>query len=63
VTSTRLQGEPNGFHVINLSDGYLQAERYIWAGIRYEHEETFVFRRDPEVGWRPLTAEERPPES
>lgn len=63
VTSTRLQGEPNGFHVLNLSPGRIYVERFIWSAGTFEAEDTFVFVRDPEIGWTSITPEERPPET
>lgn len=60
ATSTRLQGEPNGFHVLECSLGFLGAGKFVWNGLAFVEEERFAFRRDPESGWTALTDEERP---
>jgi 3',5'-cyclic AMP phosphodiesterase CpdA len=45
ICSTRLKGEPNGFHLINLAPDGIEIELWRWHGDRFEAEATKVFRR------------------
>ena len=56
VTSTRLQGEPQGFHVLEFSGEELAGERHTWDGGSFVHTETLRFRRNPRTGWSRLLA-------
>ncbi|MEO5715222.1 MAG: metallophosphoesterase [Luteolibacter sp.] len=50
ICSTRLKGEPNGFHLINLSQDEIGIELWRWHGERFQPETTRVFHRS-ENGW------------
>ncbi|WP_193213705.1 metallophosphoesterase family protein [Luteolibacter marinus] len=46
VCSTRLQGEPQGFHVIEWSGDRLDITRHRFAATRFAEDAHFTFRRD-----------------
>ncbi len=50
ICSTRLKGEPNGFHRINLTPDEIVIERWRWGSDRFQPEITKVFFRG-ENGW------------
>ncbi|WP_052573466.1 metallophosphoesterase [Haloferula sp. BvORR071] len=50
VCSTRLQGEPQGFHMIQVEGGLIEIERFVYGGENFELEKTFTFTR-VEEGW------------
>jgi len=50
ICSTRLKGEPNGFHLINLSPDEIEIELWRWHGDRFKAETSKAFRRI-ENGW------------
>ncbi len=50
ICSTRLKGEPNGFHLIDLAPDEIGVERWRWQGDRFQPEFTRVFHRI-ESGW------------
>ncbi|MEO5914778.1 MAG: metallophosphoesterase [Luteolibacter sp.] len=51
ICSTRLKGEPNGFHLIQLAPDTIQIELWRWHGDRFHPEGAKVFRR-VENGWK-----------
>jgi len=50
ICSTRLKGEPNGFHLINLSQDQIGIELWRWHGDRFQPETTKTFHRTAN-GW------------
>jgi 3',5'-cyclic AMP phosphodiesterase CpdA len=56
VTSTRLQGEPQGFHVLEYGGDELAGERYTWDGERFVHSDTVRFHRSIRTGWTRMVA-------
>ena len=50
ICSTRLKGEPNGFHLVNLAPDEIGIELWRWHGERFHPESTKVFRRGGN-GW------------
>ena len=50
ICSTRLKGEPNGFHLIYLSLDKIEIELWRWKGERFQAETTKTFDR-AENGW------------
>lgn len=62
AASTRLQGEPNGFHLIHFEATGTTIERHTWERGKFRSCEHFRFRPDAESGWLPLEPEDRPRE-
>jgi 3',5'-cyclic AMP phosphodiesterase CpdA len=58
VCSTRLQGEPQGFHLIRASADEIEIERHVFRGEEFEVGETFSFLRS-ENGWASAEAPAR----
>ena len=50
ICSTRLKGEPNGFHLISLAADEIEIERWRWHDDRFQPETTRIFHRI-ESGW------------
>ena len=50
VCSTRLQGEPQGFHMIRADHDSIEIERYVFDGENFQPDATFHFARGAE-GW------------
>ncbi|MES2661658.1 MAG: metallophosphoesterase [Verrucomicrobiota bacterium] len=50
ICSTRLKGEPNGFHLIHLAKDWVEIELWRWHGESFEPETTKAFHR-VENGW------------
>lgn len=50
ICSTRLKGEPNGFHLINLAPDEIGIELWRWHGDRFQPETNRIFHRI-ESGW------------
>ncbi len=50
ICSTRLKGEPNGFHLINLSPDEIEIELWRWHGDHFQQETISIFHRI-ENGW------------
>jgi 3',5'-cyclic AMP phosphodiesterase CpdA len=50
ICSTRLKGEPNGFHLISLSQDAVGIELWRWHGERFTPETANAFQRS-ENGW------------
>ena len=50
VCSTRLQGEPQGFHLIRVMDDFIEIDRHVFHGDAFESDATFAFTRG-ESGW------------
>ncbi|MES2474918.1 MAG: metallophosphoesterase [Verrucomicrobiota bacterium] len=53
ICSTRLKGEPNGFHWIELESKSIGIERWRWQGDRFHPDRSWSFARS-EQGWGPL---------
>ncbi|MCW1887050.1 metallophosphoesterase [Luteolibacter flavescens] len=53
VCSTRLQGEPPGFHMIHLDGDQLRVVLHRYEGDRFMEDSSEIFRRD-ETGWHVL---------
>jgi len=51
ICTTRLKGEPNGFHLIHLETDKIDVEVFRWIGIHFEKCHTQRFQRAP-TGWR-----------
>jgi 3',5'-cyclic AMP phosphodiesterase CpdA len=60
ATSTRLQGEPNGFHLIHFEAGNTTIERHTWERGKFRQTDQFRFRPDATYGWLPVGPEDRP---
>lgn len=56
VTSTRLQGEPQGFHILENSGDELAGEQHTWDGGSFVLTQTLRFRRDERTGWSRIVA-------
>ena len=50
VCSTRLQGEPQGFHMIHAGERSVEIERHVFGGESFGPNATFTFTRN-ESGW------------
>lgn len=55
VCSTRLQGEPQGFHLIRVDAEEIEVERHVFHEEGFEVGETFSFVRS-EAGWKSADA-------
>lgn len=56
VCSTRLQGEPQGFHLIRAESRAMEVERYVFNEGSFELVKTFTFTRGAEGGWNSADA-------
>jgi 3',5'-cyclic AMP phosphodiesterase CpdA len=56
VCSVRLQGEPQGFHILEFSPDELAGERHAWDGGSFVQLDTLRFRRHGTHGWSRLIA-------
>ena len=50
VCSTRLQGEPQGFHLIRVTEDAIEIDRHVYREDSFESDATFVFVRNG-IGW------------
>ncbi len=55
ICSTRLKGEPNGFHLVTIADGTIEIELWRWNGSRFETDRSKVFHRVGN-GWELTTS-------
>lgn len=51
ICSTRLKGEPNGFHLIGLESGAITIERWRWQLERFSPDRRWAFIRDGDA-WK-----------
>lgn len=58
VCSTRLQGEPQGFHLIRAETGFIGVDRYVFHEGNFELAKSFSFARGEE-GWASADAPTR----
>jgi len=59
VCSTRLQGEPQGFHLIRAESGFIGIDRFVFHEDNFELAKTFSFTRGEEGGWASADAPTR----
>ncbi len=59
VCSTRLQGEPQGFHLIRAGSKAIEVDRFVFNEGNFEITKTFSFTRGGEGGWASADATTR----